>query len=344
MRPPRRWLARAALTLVLALPTAGSAAAPAEYRRPPEQTYLTFPEWYLVHSPAEYAGYLQSGAPPSGFPLFAHIGQFWQGYAAMTRETERYPFNGGYHLMVMVIGASTTIEYGIKGLYEQTVGRLAEASRGTGPMLPEERFAARYARDYVDFIRVDPWYQFDFFSRLRQLWQGSLPLDGNHPLRRWERRYLLSSELLAKGIYGQLIKLATRTVYDEAKPQTAVVLRHAPPASADRRNYIPQAAQDGLTPALLPRYQAFQDYSLWLARNGADFQEIAGNRGEILISLLAPDAWRAPGDGRLLLEQPILTQPGRKRALVAVPVGQLAGLLRLSAAQAGVDLEHVYDY
>ncbi|POZ62896.1 hypothetical protein [Chromobacterium alticapitis] len=168
MMPAVQWLKRAACALTIA----GAAAAPAEYSRPPEQTFLTFPEWYLVHSPAEYAAYLGSGAAPSGFPLFARIGQFWQGYAAMSRETAPYPFNGGYHLMIMVIGSSTTVEYGIKGLYEQIIGRLAEAVRGPGPMLPEERFAARYAQDYVDFIRVYPWYQFDFFARLNQLWQA----------------------------------------------------------------------------------------------------------------------------------------------------------------------------
>ena len=57
-----------------------------EDRRTPDQTFLTFPEWYLVHSPAEYARYLSRGEPPSAFPLFAHIGQFWQGYAAVNRE------------------------------------------------------------------------------------------------------------------------------------------------------------------------------------------------------------------------------------------------------------------
>ena len=75
-----------------------------------------------------------------------------------------------------VLGASTTVEYGMKGLYEHTVGRLAEATRTGSALTPEERFAAKVAQDYVDFIRIDPWYLFDFKSRLTQLWQ--LPLAG----------------------------------------------------------------------------------------------------------------------------------------------------------------------
>ena len=148
----------------------GPLTAPAEHRRPPDQTFLTFPEWFLVHSPAEYAHYLGSGAPVSAFPLFAHVGQFWQAYAAVTHEVSRFPFNGGYHLMICVIGTSTTIEYALKGVYEHTIGRLAEATVSGREQVPEERFAAAYAQRYVDFIRVDPWYLFDFGAELKTLW------------------------------------------------------------------------------------------------------------------------------------------------------------------------------
>ena len=81
---------------------------PAEHVRTPDQTFLTFPEWYLVHSPAEYAAYLSRSGHPSSFPLYSHIGQFWQSYAAVNRDIEKYPFNGGYHLMVMVIGVRSS--------------------------------------------------------------------------------------------------------------------------------------------------------------------------------------------------------------------------------------------
>jgi hypothetical protein len=36
--------------------------------------------------------------------------------------------------------------------------------------IPEERLQAEYAQAYVDFIRLEPWYQFDFVAPLRQLW------------------------------------------------------------------------------------------------------------------------------------------------------------------------------
>ena len=326
-----------------ATPATGPLTAPPEHRRPPDQTFLTFPEWYLVHSPAEYARYLASGAPVSAFPLFAHIRQFWQGYAAVTQEVKRYPFNGGYHLMICVIGTSTTVEYTLKGLYEHTIGRLAQAT-ASGPV-PEERFAAAYAQRYVDFIRVDPWYLFDFGAELRTLW-SDVPASGPDLIRRWERRFLLTTELLVKSGYGHLIKRATHSLYDAPKPVTAVVLTAMPARDSVAANpefAVLRSAPGGVL-ATLPRYEAFTSYARWLALQGIDFREIAGNDGEILVSVLARQDWAANADERLLFEQPVITEPGVKRSVLAVPVGRLGAVLRAFQAQRGLRLEHIYDF
>jgi len=338
-------LAALASLASLALGIASAApVTPAEHVRTPDQTFLTFPEWYLVHSPAEYAAFLATAPQPSRFPLFSHVGQFWQSYAAVAKEIEKYPFNGGYHLMVMVIGVSTTVEYGLKGLYEHTIGRLAEATKPAA-LLPEEQFAARYAQSYVDFIRVEPWYKYDFWSQLKILW-SDVPTGGPGLLRRWERRFLLTNELLVKEGYARLIKLGTQSIYDAPKPTTAVVLNKAPAPDADHPEFVllNPAPQAGPVLATIPRYEGFTTYARWLAAQGVDFVEIAGNRDEIVVSELVATGW-SPQGLRLLFEQPILTHPGRKRVVFATPVSSLAAELRRAQAQAGaVVVEHIYDY
>ena len=328
-----------------AVPTvSGPLTAPAEHRRPPDQTFLTFPEWFLVHSPAEYARYLASGAPVSAFPLFAHIGQFWQSYAAVTHEVSRFPFNGGYHLMICVIGTSTTVEYALKGTYEHTIGRLAQATVSGHDMVPEERFAAAYAQRYVDFIRVDPWYLFDFGAELKTLWLD-VPTSGPNLVRRWERRFLLTTELMVKSGYGKLIKLATHGLYDAPRPVTAVVLTAMPPRdAATHPDVVVLQSAGAQVLATIPRYEGFTDYARWLAGAHVDFREIAGNRGEVLVSLLVPDRWQPDAGARLLFEQPMLTAPGRKRSVVAVPIEELGDLLRGVDRQSSSQVEHVYDF
>ncbi|HEY8974391.1 MAG TPA: hypothetical protein VIN75_09250 [Burkholderiaceae bacterium] len=318
--------------------------APPEHRRPPDQTFLTFPEWFLVHSPAEYAHYLAGGERVSAFPLFAHIGQFWQAYGAVSHEVSRFPFNGGYHLMICVIGTSTTVEYSLKGVYEHTIGRLAEATVTGHEQVPEERFAAAYAQRYVDFIRVDPWYLFDFGAELRTLW-SDVPAHGPNLVRRWERRFLLTTELLAKSGYGQLIKLATHSIYEAPKPVTAVVLTSPPPHDpATHPDLVVLQSTGRETLATIPRYEGFTTYSRWLADNHVDFREIAGNDSEILVSLLVPIHWRPAPRARVLFEQPILTVPDRKRSVLALPITQLGALLRDVDRQPALRVEHVYDF
>ena len=247
-----------------------------------------------MHSPAEYARYLSRSEPPSAFPLFAHVGQFWQGYAAVNREVARFPFNGGYHLMVTVIGSSTTVEYGLKGIYEHTIGRLAEATvSGTTP-IPEERLYADYAQAYVDFIRLEPWDKFDFIAPLKQLWADT-PLSGANLIRRWERRFALTTELLVKEGYARLIKLGTQSVYDAPKPTTAVVLDRPRADVAGLPRLCGTAEHRHRGPGDDPAYEPFTAYSRWLASQGIDFREIAGNDGEIVVSLLVPSGWMSSG-------------------------------------------------
>lgn len=320
---------------------------PEPHRRGEEQTFLTYPEWFLVHGPAELADYLNAQRPPSGFPWWGQVEQFWQGYAAVTRETAAYPFNAGYHAMVFVIGSSTTVEYGLRQAYESTVGFLSEASAG-GAVTEEDALAARVAQRYVDFIRVDPWYLFDFVAPMRELWT-QVPASGPHLLRKWERRFLLTTEYGLKAAYAWLIGLATSAVYDPAKPTTAVVLSAAPgPLPAGLAPVLPlDAAVKPAAPAVLvalPRYRAFMFHAQALADQGLDFFEIAGNRGPILVSVLQPTGSALPGGAaRKVLVQPIITRPGQERLLVALPVTGLAAQLRQWKADK-VQVEHIYDY
>jgi hypothetical protein len=338
-----------AATVALAQTPAGAppsapqdTATPPEHRRGTEQTFLTFPEWFLVHSPAEYAAYVRDHGP-SGFPFLGHVGQLWQSYRTVAAAAnDGYPVNVGYHVMIVVIATSTTAEYALRSAYENLFGRLTELASGYGTA-SEDRYAARVAQDYVDFIRVRPWYEYDFAARLRGLWTEN-PAFGPGMLRKWERRYALTTEYGAKAIYGWLIGLATRASYEEALPTTAVLLDALPGGVEPELTALRvlDRRPDGAVLATVPRYEAFKRYAATLARQGASFREIAGNRSVILVSLIVPAAWTPAGD-RVLFTQPLLTDPARKRVALVVPVAALSrDLLRFE--QEGDELEHVYDY
>ncbi|MEP7220108.1 MAG: hypothetical protein ABI876_14390, partial [Bacteroidota bacterium] len=295
---------------------------PPQFCRLGVYTYLTIPEWYLVWSSDEYADFI-AAHPPSRFPYLAHLGQFWSGYRTIYDSTkDRYPFDGGYHMMIVVIGVSTSIEYGMKAGYENIVGRLAESVTLHGPTA-EDSLAAMTARRYVEFIRVEPWYRFDFLTPLKKLWTEAGAW-GSDPLRKWERKYFLTSEYAVKAAYGWFLDQAAGVAYGEEKPVTVVLLDRVPehPIDSIPELHLLSRGADGSAVCSIPRYQAFTCYARALATAGANFLNIAGNNGTILVSAIVPAGFDDFGL-RLLMRQPITTRPGQQRIVMMVPVREL---------------------
>ncbi|MFZ6644992.1 hypothetical protein ACO0LO_04705 [Undibacterium sp. TJN25] len=310
-------------------------------RRGVEQTFLTFPEWFLVHSPAEFATEI-ARHPAHEFPFAGHIGQLWSSYASVIGEQLRqdYPANPGYHVMIVVIAGSTTLEYGLRWVYENTVGRLSWAL-SSRQLSEEDHYAAVVAQDYVDFIRQEPWYLYDFGAKLKGLWT-TVPALGPDMVRKWERRYALSTEYLLKAAYGKLIEKATRATYTPALMTTRVLVDHLPGELDVDKVKLLRRLPDGSAVLDLPRYYDFRVAATSLAEQGIKLLDIAGNQSVILVTVWADADFKDP-HLRVLFEQPLITMPGKKRVALVVPVRDLSEFLLIAPKQ-GLRVEHVYDY
>lgn len=313
-----------------------------KYQRPESATYLTFPEWYLVFNPQEYAQSLAQH-PPSRFPYFKSIGQLWTGYAEVYGATKRnYPFDYGTHLMVMVIGTSTTVEYTVKGVYENTVGRLSELSAGHA-RTTEDDYATQVAKDYGDFVPTRPWFDFPFGHKLAGLWTQN-KFFGPHFPRKLERKFFLSLEYGVKSLYAGVIRLASHAVYGVADTEVYATVRDIPEsafANPDVKKIKP--LPDGSCIITVPHYQGFTDTVPALARQGVQFEEISGN-DEILITLVAPSDWTYDlAAGQPLFTMDLLAGEPKKRVAVQAPVKALGAMLREIEAK-HLTVEHLYDY
>ena len=289
--------------------------------RPPDQTFLTFPEWYLVFSPEEQANYFKKQTSTS-FPFMSHTRQIWASYHIVNNQVEgNFPTNNGYHFMIWVIGSSASIEYSIKALYETLIGRITDTYT---PKTDEDKFNAKFAEDYVTFIKDRPWYEFDFKSMLKALWTETSFFSNNF-FRKIERKYILTSELLVKWSYGKLIGLGTKQVYEEALPTTSVVLQ-----------------DDSIIN--LPRYDKFNEAITELSKQGKSFKEIAGNNSAILLTVLIPTVKLFNFENpQIVFTQPISSDTTMKRIALAIPVGQLNGLIT-QLDKEKIKIEHVFDY
>lgn len=319
-------------------------AVPIADQRSAEQTLLTVPEWFLVHSPAEYARTI-AAKPSHDFPFLTHIGQLWSAYWDVTQEqiAGSYPANLGYHVMIGVLSVSTTVEYSLRSAYENTVGRVGWVFGGSQET-DEEHYAAVNAQAYVDFIRQEPWYLFDFKARLVGLW-SDVPMWGPGLVRKWERRYALTSEYAVKMAYGKLIEFATRSAYTPALMTTNVVADQIPAGWAPPGNVKVLGDLGGGRELLaMPRYFDFRIAATQLAEQGVHLVDIAGNRGQILVTVWAAQGRAiAPELGRVLFTQAIQNPANTQRVALLMPVGMLSGFLA-AASKNGLVVEHVHDY
>ena len=311
------------------------------YARPESSTYLTFPEWYIVYSTEELASFIERGRP-SGFPYFGSIRQFWTSYGSVCDATKGvYAFNIGNHLMLGVIGVSFTIETGLKGTYEKSVGRLAEwlSSHDT----EEDIFAYQTTAKYGRFMHTTPWYEYPFGGTLAALWRDT-SLWGQHPVRKWERKMVLTLEYGLKAVYASVIGMGSQTVYEPVDLEVHAWVTNAPDTLFEDTN-VRRVKDAGVESYIvtIPRYEAFTATVIGLIGTGVRFWDIAGN-DRILITAIAPVEWSADTNGNaILFSNPILTDPSRQRIGVSAAVKSLHTTV-LDLQNSGARIEHLYDY
>ena len=76
--------------------------------------------------------------------------------------------------MIYIIGISYSAEYAIKGLYENTIGRVFEWIRGE-KRTPQDEYARAVLQDYAAFLYTVPWYKYPFREKLDGLMAITAP-------------------------------------------------------------------------------------------------------------------------------------------------------------------------
>src|SRR6266403_1857558 len=314
-------------------------------RRLLEDSYFSYPEWYIVWSYEERAQYLPRNLP-GGFPYFASIGQYWRSYCFICGLTQsRHQFNFGDHLSSFVLGGSFALEYSIRGAYEQTIGRLSEWT-SSHELVEEDAYAARVAREYADFVYIRPFYEFHFGHALKELWKET-PLWGKHPIRKWERKFILSVDFGIEAVYAHAMLFASHLTYGVESGDTYAWLDKATDSvfqEYPRVKIVEETARQSYVVSI-PRYQEFTDLAVKLANRDVHFVQIAGN-DIIMLTVVGSKTWNydlPANEASLLFTENFLTQSQVKRFALECPVRSLHSVLTQLAGR-GVKIEHIYDY
>lgn len=312
---------------------------PAEARRAEVNSYLTYPEWSIVHAYQDLAAVTRRTSE-SDFDYWSRIGGYWTslchivGYAS-----EKGSVSGEYRSMLHIIGVSFSVEMAVKGLYERTIGRLTVWMRGNDKTA-EDEFALKVADDYAGFLRQTPWYEYPFMTRLSEFWSET-PFGSSSWLRAIERRAALTLEYAGKAVYAQAIGALAGAAPAELRIRSVVT--GGDPSGIDGVQIIRQLDGDEGTVIETARYAAFTQIARKLASAGMSFSEIAGN-DDIMVAVLAPSGKKPEVDGASeLFSVPLDARPGWRRIMMTVRVDALTQMI--SALHGGqFEVEHIYDY
>ena len=331
--------------------TAASTAAPATalpaidekgYRRKLDNTFFTFPEWYIVYSFEDFGRFLDRSSE-SHFNYLGHIFGFWRSFCTINRAlppaTES---RTEVKTMIYVIGVSYSIEYAIKGLYENTIGRVFEWIRGE-KRTPQDDYARNVLQNYAAFLYTVPWFKYPFREKLDGLMAISAPTPSQ--ARTWERDFALGTEYFIKIGYASLIQKALDASGDDEPRDIMLVVAPLPPEllAAEPRIKLVRALSPQWQLVQTPRYKDFTEILRGLLDRGIAPVEIAGNR-EIMLTVIAPKATALDiKDATELFSLDLDARPGFRRAGLKARIDRLVDINRELKARGAV-IEHFYDY
>ena len=310
----------------------------AEWRREEARTWLTYPEWHIVYSADSFGRFLEKNRP-SGYSYLRDIKGFWSGYCAVNRASAASGgADAGTRMMLYTIGLSFSAELLVKGLYENTVGRLFEWIGGWDSA--DDRYSAKVQQRYGTFMHETPWYEFPFGEALAGLWGTTEP---KRHVRHWERRFALSGEYGVKTGYAKLIGAASGASLGRDE-RTLRFVTSASPATV--RNVDARLKPIGQTSAgtvvEAPRYAQFTELMTKLSNSDAKLTEISGN-DDVFVTVLVPAKAKPLQGAEQLMAMPLPDRPGWNRVGLSTKVPGLLPLLR-AIERSGGSVEHVYDY
>ncbi|WP_281615263.1 FAD-binding protein [Flammeovirga sp. SubArs3] len=311
------------------------------YYREEEQTVLTVPEWYLVFNPKEYADYLSAHKNPSDFPYYKSIDEYWKLYdRSQVLVEEAYSENEEYNTMLQVIGVSITMEYAVKMLYENSIGR-AFSWLDNGNTSDKENTIVAAHKAYSDFIYHTAWYEFEFMPWISKVWSASNANDANW-FRKWERTIFFTLEFTFKAGYAQLIELGAKANYEEPIEQIYLLVSSDQDIKQNKDIKV-LYTQDDKKLLSITRWGAFTKSILEISGEDISIQDIGGN-DEIVVSVLAEKTKEIPySNMKLLYESQVVTDESIKRLVCLLPVKDLIPFINVAQDNA-MEVEHIFDY
>jgi len=303
------------------------------------RTFYSFPEWYIVYSAQEYGNFIQQGGRPSQFPYFHAIGQMWSSWEYSSLLAEDVP-DSTTNTILWTIAISFSIEYGLIGIYENTIGRLSEWLH-FGRQTKEDQYIEEQAVTYGNFLNQVPWYDFPYLATLSGLWKtwgwSSITPRGI------ERKVAYTIGYGGKAIYAAVIRGLSEASFEGGAGQVTYATVQANETIIASTGLASTKIADTVFELEFPRYRAFTEPAVSFAQDGGEFLQIQGH-SVIAVSVTTMSDTKCPVLSETQsYKMPLVTDPNIIRYMLSLEVQELSTHIK-SLTQCDLEIEHIYDY
>jgi len=299
----------------------------------------TIPEWYIVYHAQEYGTLVTNGGRPSQFPFFTAIKQTWNSWEKASLHANEDP-DPTTNTILWTIAMSSSIENGVIGLYEKTIGFTTELLHFRYKTA-EDKFIDSTAHAYGQWLVHTPWYEFSYGDSLRGLW-STWSWTSFTP-RGLERRVSFTVGYSIKLLYAQVIRFASQSQFGGATLATEFTVSDISLEQVTESVGVTEAeAHDAnIVHALAPRYRAFLPTVYDLISQGAVFTTI--QRHEIITaSVVSMDECEGLSPW-FLFTFPTLDRTASERYFYDVPAAELTNFIN-TTSDCSLTIEHLYDF
>lgn len=315
---------------------------PSQYMRYEYNTYLSVPKWYLIFIRNDYSEFIKT-KPSHLFPYFKLISNFWKSYSISSQHAEKYKkFTLLSDIRIILLGISVTAEFSLRFFYEKTVGLFTQYFYPE--KIEQDEIIEMTERDYNDFIKYHPWYEFDFFSRWLLFIKKSFKIPHNfaHLVRLIDRTFYFSSFIFVKSFLSFLIRFIHFIDHHQPDTRTALELDYFP-EKFSQDSFVDTVGEHLKRVVIaVPRYFSFQDYIKELDKDNIIYS-IAGNSRETLILCTIPDGidYRLVKLSTIFIHNSIVNNS--IRVIYSIRVSDIISF-NIFCQQKNIQIEHIFDF
>lgn len=307
---------------------------PSEHQKYLGGTYFNLLNWSEFFIKKQFFKYIEENRSID-FAYWENVKIYWCYYLIIYKSNTH--INIKYHFLLFLNTLFFTTQYLIKFIYNKTVGKLRNKIKKDNS--ENEMLITMILNEYIDFIKYNSWYDFDFWYRLKAYYK--LRKKSKNEFIELEKVFFLTLSFIFKQLIANIIKITHAINYFEVSPFTVIEISNISEALKSNLEIINIGKYQKNYLLGLPKYKGLKYYLEFIGEN--NLYSIAGNKELIVVSCIFKDINKI----NLINITPLCVHPipqtNQLRVLYTVNISQILAFINFCEIKK-ISLEKIIDF